>query len=321
MFNTYTPRNRNQTTRIGIKFHNKKQTDLGPESRKASTTCITPSITKIQATCLETWIALPAKINAKYYQICSGFDIYLVKILSMNTCSDLRRMVKLTMSSQKVLETCFQIASVDLGRCFWGNMWDAPLTSKGQEQAADLKPLMSREHVDLVVSSLAQGCFDFKQVHVKAEFEENGLRLGTSWDQLFLYYALFHLWKQLLESVSRQILSELQPILRNGWKVRTFQAAICQGSPLTRAIETGLLASPPGHHVVTALASEHLEASCDIGRPQDCFNSNVAIRFLMIMKFKKVQGFALCSWIRPFYLVLSDFGELAKCHVSISYGN
>ena len=59
-------------------------------------------------------------------------------------------------------------------------MWDAPLTSKGQEQAADLKPLMSREHVDLVVSCSAQGCLDFKQVHVKAEFEENGLRLGTS---------------------------------------------------------------------------------------------------------------------------------------------
>lgn len=71
-----------------------------------------------------------------------------------------------------------------------GDMWDAQLTSKGEEQAAELKPLMSREHVDLVVSS-----------------------------------------------------------------------------PLTRAIQTGLLASPPGHHVVTALASEHLEASCDIGRP------------------------------------------------------
>eukprot|EP00438_Fugacium_kawagutii_P000509 Skav217670 [mRNA] locus=scaffold2919:238412:251280:+ [translate_table: standard] len=69
-------------------------------------------------------------------------------------------------------------------------MWDAPLTSRGEEQAAELKQLMSCEHVDLVVSS-----------------------------------------------------------------------------PLTRAIQTGLLASPPGHHVVTALASEHLEASCDIGRP------------------------------------------------------
>ena len=91
-------------------------------------------------------------------------------------------------------------------------MWDAPLTSKGQEQAADLKPLMSHEHVDLVVSCSAQGCFDVKQVQVKAEFEENILRLGTSSDQVFL---LFHLWKQLLESVSRKILTELQPIFRN----------------------------------------------------------------------------------------------------------
>lgn len=38
--------------------------------------------------------------------------------------------------------------------CHQGDMWDAQLTSKGEEQAAELKPLMSREHVDLVVSSL-----------------------------------------------------------------------------------------------------------------------------------------------------------------------
>ena len=38
--------------------------------------------------------------------------------------------------------------------CHQGDMWDAQLTSKGEEQAAELKPMMSREHVDLVVSSL-----------------------------------------------------------------------------------------------------------------------------------------------------------------------
>ncbi|CAK9054951.1 Phosphoglycerate mutase-like protein (AtPGM) [Durusdinium trenchii] len=38
-------------------------------------------------------------------------------------------------------------------------------------------------------------------------------------------------------------------------------------SPLTRAIETALRASPTGPHLATPLASEHMEASCDIGRP------------------------------------------------------
>ena len=80
--------------------------------------------------------------------------------------------------------------------------------------------------------------------------------------------------------------------LEKCWKVRRFRAAICQGSPLTRAIETGLLASPPGHHVVTALASEHLEASCDIGRPRDWKCGNL---------------------IDPFWLWRSNLQSVSKC--------
>ena len=104
--------------------------------------------------------------------------------------------------------------------CHQGDMWDAQLTSNGEEQAAALKPLMSREHVDLVVSSLV---------------ELNGSCVGAS--------------KICLSSMPSLVCdaSCVEKTFAMSSSSKQLQQLQLQGSPLTRAIQTGLLASPPGH--------------------------------------------------------------------------
>ena len=106
--------------------------------------------------------------------------------------------------------------------CHQGDMWDAQLTSKGEEQAAELKPLMSREHVDLVVSSLVS------QVE----------RLLCA-SKIFLSS---HPWYVMLPVFMTCAMAVWIPWIP--WIIS--QLHQLQGSPLTRAIQTGLLASPPG---------------------------------------------------------------------------
>ncbi|CAJ1388888.1 unnamed protein product [Effrenium voratum] len=83
-----------------------------------------------------------------------------------------------------------------------------------------------------------------------------------------VHYAKHHsdpgnVWDSPLTALGERQAEELRPRLAQ----HSVQLAV--SSPLTRAIQTCLLALPKskGRHMVTALASEHMEASCDIGRP------------------------------------------------------